>query len=162
MPDTPKMDENQFILAQIVLAPLEEEGDDIETLSALEDVRMDVWDEVSVLPGYTLQMVSDNTRDAGVIFVLGEIVREAITEKDLVLALFQAGTAAVGALAKHGHVKKIELKLDGDSISIEDADQATVQTLLDSFQARHPGKVEKLTTLSSLQVVGTVSLQQEQ
>jgi hypothetical protein len=145
------------ILAQIILVPLEDEADDIDALSTLEDVRMDIWTEVSTLPGYTVETASDNTRDAGVILILAEVAREAIAQKDLVMVLFQAAVAAIGALAKHGHVKKIEMTLDGDNISVEDADRATVQTLLNIFEAKHPGKVSTVTPSSSIQVRGMVS-----
>lgn len=149
----------EMLLAKIVLVSLEE--DDFETLSTIEDVRMEIWEEISTLEEYLFRLTSDNKRDAGVILILGEIAREVISQKDLVKALFQAGTTAVGALAKQGHVKKIEMILDSDSITIEDADRVTVQRLIDMFEAKHPGKTSNLTTTSSIQIIGTVSKAEE-
>jgi len=45
----------------------------------------------------------------------------------------------------------------GDSISIENPDTATVQTLLDLYEAKHPGISAKVTSSSKLQVTGKVS-----
>jgi len=145
------------VLAQVVLVPLDSETDDFEILGVVEDVRMDVWESISALPNYTSRMENDNTRDAGVILILGEIAHEIIAQKDLITTIFQAGTAAVGALTKHGNVKKIELTLDGDSISIEDADRATVQKLINIFESRYPETFNRITSSSSIQVLGMVS-----
>jgi hypothetical protein len=128
---------HRAVLAEIVLLPLENEDDDFETLSAVEDVTTQVLNETSSIEGYTSQMVSDERRSAGVIIFLGEIVRQAIAQKDLLIALLQAGTAALGVLGKQRHVSKIEMTLDGDSIQIENPEKATVQTLLALFEAKH-------------------------
>jgi hypothetical protein len=80
-----------------------------------------------------------------------------ITQKDLVVTLFQAGMAAIGSLTKQGQVKKIEMTLDGDSICIEDADKLTVQRLIDIYEAKHPGKTVTLSPSMTVHVVGTVS-----
>jgi hypothetical protein len=145
----------QTIVTKLVLLPYEE--DDFETLSVIEDVRMEVWNQASTLEGYTVQMESDGIRDAGIILLISEILSEAITHEDIVKTLFQAGMNSIGVLAKHRHVKKIEMTLDGDSIHVEDADQATVQRLIDVFEANHPGKAATFTLSSSLQIVSTVS-----
>jgi hypothetical protein len=150
------------VLVKIVLIPVEEEDDDLETLSTIEGVRADLWTEVSSLEGYATRITSDQTRDAGVLLILSEIARDMIAQKDLVLALFQAGVAVIGALAKHGLVKRIEMTLDGDSISVEEANQATVQKLIEIFEARHPGKLNTLTSASPIQVVGTISKRKTQ
>ena len=145
------------VLAEIVLVPLEEEDDDFETMSAVEEVRADVLSDATSIQGYTTQVASDNQRSAGVILLLGAIAHQVITQKDLIIAFLQVGTAAIGALAKQKRVGKIEMSLDGDSISIENPDTATVQTLLDLYEAKHPGIAAKLTPSSRLQVTGRVS-----
>jgi hypothetical protein len=144
-------------LAEIVFVPLEDEEDDFETLSAVEDVTVAVLDDIKAMQNYRTQIASDNRRSAGVILLLGEIVHQAIAQKDLIIAFLQAGTAAIGALAKQGRVSKIEMSLDGDSISIENPDRATVQTLLDLYEAKHPGITASVTPSSKLQVTGMVS-----
>jgi hypothetical protein len=145
------------VLAEIVLLPLENEDDDFETLSAVEEVTTQVWNETSSMQGYTSQMVNDERRSAGVIVLLGEIVHQAIAQKDLLIALLQAGTAALGVLGKQRHVSKIEMTLDGDSIQIENPEKATVQTLLALFEAKHAGVAERVTSSSTLQITGKVS-----
>jgi hypothetical protein len=145
------------ILAEIVLVPLENEEDDFETLSAVEEVTSEVWQEITSIKGYTSRMTSDNTRSAGPILLLGEITRQVIAQKDLLIALFRAGTAAIDVLAQQGRVQKIEVTLDGDCISIENADRATAQTLLAMFEAKHPQRVAAVSSASTLQVTGKVS-----
>lgn len=148
---------HRAVRAEIVLLPLENEDDDFETLSAVEDVTTKVLNETSSIEGYTSQMVSDERRSAGVIILLGEIVHQAIAQKDLLIALLQAGTAALGVLCKQRHVSKIEMTLDGDNIQIENPEKATVQTLLALFEAKHAGVAERVTSSSMLQITGKVS-----
>lgn len=148
---------HRAVLAEIVLLPLENEDDDFETLSAVEDVTTQVLNETSSIEGYTSQIVSDERRSAGVIIFLGEIIHQAIAQKDILIALLQAGTAALGVLGKQRHVSKIEMTLDGDSIQIENPEKATVQTLLALFEAKHTGVAERVTSSSTLQIIGKVS-----
>jgi len=145
------------VLAEIVLVPFEDEDDDFETLSAVEDVRAAVLNDTTARQNYTTQVASDDRRGPGVIVLLGEIAHQVVAQKDLIIAFLQAGTAAIGALAKQKRVGKIEMSLDGDSISIENPDTATVQTLLDLYEAKHPGIAAKVTPSSRLQVTGKVS-----
>ena len=145
------------VLAEIVLVPFEGEDDDFETLSAVEDVTAAILSDVASMQDYTTQVASDNRSSAGVILLLGEIAHQVITQKDLIIAFLQAGTAAIGALAKQRRVGKIEVSLDGDSFSIENPDTVTAQRLLDLFEAKHPGITAKVTSSSRLQVTGKVS-----
>jgi len=141
------------VLAEITLVPLENEEDDLETLSAVEDVTADVLSETNTLQDYTTQVASGRRSGAEVILLLGEIGRQAIAQKDLIIAFLQAGTAAIGALAKQRRVNKIEVSLDGDSFSIENADTLTAQRLLELFEAKHPGITAKVRPAPRLQVV---------
>jgi hypothetical protein len=145
------------VLAEIVLLPLENEDDDFETLSSVEDVTTQVLNETSSMQDYTSQIVSDERRSAGVIVLLGEIVHQAIAQKDLLIALLQAGTASLGILGKQRRVSRIEMTLEGDSIAIENPEKATVQTLLALFEAKHAGVAERVTSSSTLQITGKVS-----
>jgi putative ubiquitin-RnfH superfamily antitoxin RatB of RatAB toxin-antitoxin module len=142
----------------LVPLPLENEDDDCETLSVVEDVTLQVLNETSSMQeGYTSQMVNNERRSAGVILLLGEIVHQAIAQRDLLNALLQVGTAALGVVGKQRHVSKIEMLLDGDRILIEDPEKATVQTLLALFDAKHAGVAERVTSSSKLQITGKVS-----
>lgn len=145
------------ILTEIVLVPLEDEDDDFETLSAVEDVTVAVLNDTTALQTYTAKLASDNRRGTGVILLLGEIAHQLVAQKDLIIAFLQVGTAAIGALVKQRQVSKIDMSLDGDSISIENPDTATVQTLPELFEAKHPGIAAKVTSSSRLQVTGKVS-----
>lgn len=147
----------QSVLATISLIPLQEEEDDFETLSTIETVRAELWKTVSAFNAYTLQTESSQTRGPGAILLLGEIIRDALAQKDLVVALFRAGVDVISSLAKQGQVKKIEMTLDGDSISIENADQLTVQRLIDIYEAKHSGKTVTLSPSTTVHVVGMVS-----
>jgi hypothetical protein len=145
------------VLTEIALVPMEDEDDDFETISTVEDVTADVLSETSTIEGYTSKIASNNRRDAGVILLLHEFAHQVIAQKDLIIAFLQAGTAAIGVVTKQRHVKKIEISLDGDSLSIDDPDTMTVQRLLDLFQAKHPNIATKVTSSSKLQVTGKVS-----
>ena len=145
------------VLAEITLVPLENEEDDLETLSAVEDVTADVLSDATAMQDYTTQIATGSRSGVEVILLLGEIARQTIAQKDLIIAFLQAGTAAIGALAKQRRVGKIEVSLDADSFSIENPDTVTVQKLLDIFEAKHPGKTATMTPSSRLQVTGKVS-----
>jgi hypothetical protein len=145
------------VLAEITFVPTEDEENDFETISTIGDVTADVFGEMSTIEGYTSKMTSNHRRNAGVILLFHEIAHQVIAQKDLIIAFLQAGTAAIGIVSKHGHVKKIEVSLDGDSISIDDADTVTVQRLLDLFEAKHPGIATKVTPSSRVEVTGKVS-----
>jgi hypothetical protein len=158
MSDLPSTNTPQLaVLAEIVLIAFENEDDDFETLSTVEAVMADVFSDTTAIQDYTTQIASDNRRSTGVILLLGQIVHQAIAQKDLIIAFLQAGTAAIGVLAKQRHVGKIEMSLEGDSISIENPDTATVQTLLALYEAKHPGITAKVTPSSKVQVIGKVS-----
>jgi hypothetical protein len=147
----------EAIIAEIDIVPLEEEGDDFETISAVENVTADVFSDVQVLPNYTAQLASDTTRSVGIIVLLGEIIHQFIAQKDLLITFLQAGTAAIGVLSKQRRVSKIDLSLDSDSISIENPDTVTVQKLLDAFLAKHPDVAINITPSSKVRVTATVS-----
>lgn len=158
MSDPPSANKPQpAVLTEIVLVPLEDEDNDFETLSAVEDVTVAVLNDTTALQTYTAKLASDNRRSTGVILLLGEIAHQVIAQKDFILAFLQAGTAAIGALVKQRRVSKIDMSLDGDSISIENPDTATVQTLLELFEAKHSGIAANVTSSSKLQVTGKVS-----
>lgn len=145
------------IVAEIAIVPLEEDVNDFEAVSAVENMTADVFSEVQALPDYTAHLASDTTRSVGIIVLLGEVVHQVIAQKDLLIAFFQAGAAAVGVLSKQRRVSKIDLSLDGDSISIENPDTVTVQKLLDAFMVNHPAVATTITPSSKLQVTATVS-----
>lgn len=145
------------IEAKITIVALEEEVNDFEAVSAVENVTADVFSEVQALPDYTAHLASDTTRSMGMIVLLGEVVQQVIAQKDLLIAFLQAGVAAVGVLAKQRRVRKIDLSLDGDSISIENPDAVTVKNLLDAFMAKYPAVVMAITPSSQLQVTASVS-----
>src|SRR5260370_1772068 len=147
----------QTVRAEITLTPFDEEDGDFETLSIVEDVTADVLIETGTMQGYTSKIVGDNSRSAGIILLLGELAHQAIAQKDLIIAFLQAGTAAIGVLAKQRKVSKIEMSMNGDTISIETPDKATVQSLLALFEDKHPGIASKVTPTSKLQVNGKVS-----
>jgi hypothetical protein len=153
LPDTLR----EAIVAEIAIVPLEEEVNDFEAVSAVENVTADVFSEVQALPDYTAHLESDTTRSMGIIVLLGEVVHQVIAQKDVLIAFLQAGTAVVGVLSKQRRVNKIDLSLDGDSISIENPDTVTVQKLLDTFMAKHPAFATNITPSSKLQVTATVS-----
>jgi hypothetical protein len=147
----------ETVLVEIALVPLAEEEDDFQTITTLEEVRDDVFSAASILSGYSTVIGSSRTRDAGLLLLLGEIAHQAIINKDLLIELFKAGTAAIGLLAKQGHIKRIEVTLAGDSMIIDEPDKVTVQRLLDTWEAKHPGKAIELTSSSTLQITGAVS-----
>lgn len=125
------------------------------TVSNAEDARMDVWDELSESSDYHIQVGSEEqTRDAGIILLLGEVAREVLSHQDLVKALFQAAATTISAVAKRRQVKKIEMTLEGDSISIEEPDTITVQRLLNIYETRHPGKIATLPSSAIIQIKG--------
>jgi hypothetical protein len=147
----------EAIVAEIAIVPLEEEGDDFETISAVENVTADVFSDVQVLPNYTAQLASDTTRSVGIIVLLGEIIHQAIEQKGLLIAFLQAATAAIWVISKQRRVSKIDLSLDGDGISIENPDTVTVQKLLDAFMAKHPDVAMNIAPSSKVRVTATVS-----
>ena len=147
----------QPILASVILVPAENEDGDLETLGIIEEIRMDIWDDISSRTTYKVEIVNDGTRDSGILHLLGDLLRGAIAHADLVKAVFQAGATAITYIAKHRHVKKIEISLDGDTISIFDADYMTVQRLLALYEARHPDKLSTLTSPPLIEVSGTIS-----
>ncbi len=156
MSDPPSANKS-IVLAEIILVPLENEEDDLETLSAVEDVTANVLSDTTVMKDYTTQIGSGSRSGAEVILLLGEIARQTVAQKDLIIAFLQAGSTAIGALAKQHRVGKIEVSLDGDSFSIENPDTVTAQRLLDIFEAKHPGITTKMAPSSRLQVTGQVS-----
>lgn len=145
------------VLATIHLIPAQGEEDDFEMVSTLATVRMQVWNTLSTTPEYTVETQSDRTRAAGIILLLSKTAQKVIAHKDLVMNVFRAGATAVASLAKQGHVGKIEMTIEGDSISIEDADKITAQRLIDIFEANHPGKLAALPPSTVIDVVGTVA-----
>ncbi len=150
-------DPTQIVLAQIILLPSEDEEDDFETITTVGEVQEEVLKEVLALPGYTASIGTSETRDAGVILLLGEIAHQAVIHKDLVIEMFKAGAAAIDLLTKQRHVKKVEIKLNGDVFSVDEPDRATVQRLLDIYERAHPGKATALTSSSTMQVTGMIS-----
>lgn len=147
----------EAVLVEIALVPIDGEDRDFETLSAVEDVTASVLKETATIYVYTSKIESDGRRSTGVILLLNEIAHQVMAQKDLIVALLEAGAAALTVLGKQRRVSKIELSLDGDSISIENPDTATAQGLLALFEAKHPGIAANVTPSSKLHVTGKVS-----
>jgi len=145
------------ILTELALVPLPDEEGDFQTITTLEDVRDDVFSAIAALPGYTASVDSRGRRDAGIILLLGEIAHQAILNKDLIIEICNAGAAAIGLLAKQGHIKRIEVTLEGESIIIDEPDKVTAQRLLDTWEAKHPGKATDLSSSSTMRITGMVS-----
>lgn len=142
---------------QVRILPSPEEDDDLETLSLVENVRQDFLNEVSQLPTFTIEVSESQTRDAGWVVIIPEIVQGLITQKDLIMQFFQTSKVAIDALSQRGHVKTIEMMIDGDNIRIEDASYAQADRLISIFEAHHPGKVQQITLSSDVEVIGIVS-----
>lgn len=155
--DTNGTKQSRTIMAQIMLVPLTDEEDNFETITTLEEVREQILSEASILPDYTTNLESNGTRNAGIILLLGTIAREVIAQKDLVIEAFKAGATAISLLAKHGQIKRIEMTLDGDSLVIDEPDKVTAHRLLDSWEAKHPGKSISVSPSSTIQITGTLS-----
>ena len=155
MSETPDL--TQTILAQIILLPLEDEEDDFETITTVGEVQEEILKEALAHPEYTSSIGTSETRDAGVILLVGVIAHQVLVHKDLVIEIFKAGVAAISLLAKQRPVKKVEVKLNGDVFSIDEPDKATVQRLLDIYETAHPGKATALTSSSTMQITGIVS-----
>ncbi len=141
----------------IRIQPSAEEDDEMETLSLVEDVRQDFLDEISQHDALTVEIVSAQTRDGGLIVLIPEIVRGIITQKDLIMQFFQTSKVAIDALAKREHVQEIEMTVDGDHIRIANASYAQADRLIDIFEAKHPGKTQHITSSSIVEVTGIVS-----
>src|SRR5437660_11460845 len=133
-----------------------------ELLSTIEGLRIDVFAELSTSSEYTVQVANDDTRSGEIIWIfLNEALQQALANKELILASFKAAAAAIEVIVKSKRVKKIELKIDADSIIIEDVDHITAQRLIDIFETKHPRKIIALSTSSPLQISSTVSIAEE-
>jgi hypothetical protein len=153
MSDTPQV--NARIYIRVV--PSVEEDDDMVTLSLVEGVRMDILAEVSQLNTYTAEQVTDHTRDGGLIVLAAKIAQGIVAQKDLIIQFFQTSRTAIDVLSKRGHVKAIEVTIDGNNIRIEDASDAQANRLISLFEAQYPGKVQQITSSSIMEVTGIVS-----
>jgi hypothetical protein len=153
--ETPDL--TQTILAQIILLPSEDEEDDFKTITTVGEVQEEIFKEARALPEYTSSIGTSETRDAGVILLVGAIAHQVLVNKDLVIEIFKVGAAAISLLAKQRHVKKVEVRLNGDVFSVDEPDKATIQRLLDIYETAHPGKATALTSSSSMQITGIVS-----
>lgn len=156
-PKSERRDDTNTPLAQIILLPCEDEEDDFETITTIGEIHETIFKQALALPGYTSHIGTSDTRDAGVILLLGTLAQQALTHQDLVIELLKAGAAAIGLLAKQGHVKKVEVKFNGDVFSVDEPDKVTVQRLLDIYETAHPGKATALTISSTMQITGMVS-----
>lgn len=152
MPDT-----SQISSIQIRIMPSADEDDDMETLSLVGNVRQDFLDEISQLNIFTVEITGDQTRDAGLIVLIPELVNGIIAQKDLIMQFFQMSKVAIDALSKRGHVKAIDMTVDGDHIRIEDASFAQADRLISIFEAQHPGRVQQVSSLSTVMIAGIVS-----
>lgn len=143
------------VLARITLLPVEDEEDDFETIALVDEIRDQLLSSAATLPTYTARPGFSDTRDAGIILLLGEIARQAIAHQTFVIELFKAGASAISLLVKQGHTKRIEITLDGDVLVVDNPDKVTEQTLLASWEAKHPGKA--LPSSTTIEVTGTLS-----
>lgn len=141
----------------IRIQPSAEEDDEMETLSLVEDVRQDFLAEIAQQGAFTVEIASAQTRDGGLIVLIPEIVRGIISQKDLIMQLFQTSKVAIDALAKRKHVQEIEMTVDGDHIRIANASYAQADRLISIFEAKHPGKAQQITASSIVEITGIVS-----
>jgi hypothetical protein len=153
VPETSQMSNR----VQIHILPSADEDDDMETLGLVEDVRLDFLDEISQLGTFTVEIAGAQRRDAGLIVLIPEIVHGIIAQKDLIMQFFQISQVAIDALSKRGHVKAIEMTIDDDHIRIEDASDAQADRLISIFEAKHPGKVQQITSSSIVEITGIVT-----
>src|SRR5207248_1616017 len=150
------------VLVTLSFLPDPKEQMNYNLLSTIEGLRMDVFAELSTFSEYTTQVASDDTRSGEIIWIfLNEALQQALANKELILASFKAAAAAIGVIVKSKRVKKIEMRIDGDSIIVEDVDHMTAQRLIDIFETKHPRKINALSTSSPLLISSTVSIVEE-
>ena len=154
---------NQTLLLELEFVPIEEEDDDLETLGAVRKVGRAVQQELTALEGYTISSGSaeESTRGADFLLFIAQTAQNAIENKELLLGLFGSATAAINVLGKQGRIKKVELVLgDGKTLTLEDTDKATAQSLMEQVEAKHPGTLDQLKSGSTkMRVKGKVSKQ---
>lgn len=148
------------VLTQVSLVPSEAEEDDIRTIALVEEVKEQMIVDIARSGNYLSRIESSGTRDGGMILIIGEIARQVIANKDLVVEMCKSVVAVLALLARQKHVKKIEIELNGDRMSVDEPDTVTVQRLLDIYEAAHPGKVANSSSPSTIHVTATLSQQQ--
>jgi hypothetical protein len=159
---------NQTLSLELQLVTIEEEDDDLDTLGADRKVGRTVQQELTALEGYTISSPppppegeENATRSPDFLLLIAQAAQNAIENKELLLGLFSSATAAINLLGKQGRIKKVELVLgDGKTLTLEDTDKATAQSLMEQVEAKHPGTLAQLKSGSTkMRVKGKVSKQ---
>jgi len=154
---SPHFNYSERILIEIEIAPLEEEESDFETLSSVEEVIAGVKNEAASLVGYSVTPVPTGKRSGGeIIQLIGQVVQSVNENKEL-LALLGTLASILHLLKKWRRVKKMEIIWENKKLIIEDADSATVESIIKRVEVLASGEATTTKPVSKLKVNAKVS-----
>lgn len=113
-------------------------ADDLATISATEEVRLEAYRELSQQPQTSVQVLPAVLRSGGMLELVQELTQVAATNQPLLAVYIGALVTTITALLKHRRVGKIELHQGERKLLIEDTDRAVVEQLVADFLAPSP------------------------
>jgi hypothetical protein len=145
-----------FIKVELEIIPIEEEEDDLVTLSLVEDTTNSIKAEVINSPDYKLGEAGglESTSGADLIQL---VVENLSVNWPLLTGLFGSAASAIELLRKQRRVDKIEMILEGKTLKLEGVDRYTAEKLLANFEEQFPSVTQKLTAKSTTRLIGKVS-----
>jgi hypothetical protein len=161
MPDThaqPQLDIVPTVTLEIV--PVEEEGDDLDTLATVGHLQAEVQQEIARLDGYTVRALPEGelgARGFDLILLITFIGATIAAYKDLLTSLFQTVSTVVEVLAKRGKIEEIEIIADGKTMILRDVSKKTAKELIEAFEAQHSGATANFTPVTKVQVKARAS-----
>lgn len=125
----------QLVHLTIEFCPTNAAADDLAAISAAEDVRTAVYQELTRQPDATVRILPGEQRSGGVVEFVQQVVQSAADHQTLLAVYTGALVTIITRLLKHRRVGKVELKDGERTLIIEDADLQKVQPLITDFLA---------------------------
>ncbi len=130
----------------IEFVPDDAAADDLETISATEEIRLAAYRELAQQPQTSVQVLPAVLRSGGMLELVQQLTQVAAANEPLLAVYIGALVTTLTALLKHRRVGKIELHQNGGKLVIEDTDRGVVERLVTEFLAPAPAPPTAPTT----------------
>jgi hypothetical protein len=116
---------------EVEIVPIEEESDDLFTLSIIQEINSAITDSISKNEGLRVH-VKPNDRRGGALFdIAQEATQQIVANKELFAGLFTAFLTTLARLSSQRRIKRVEFTVGEITLTIEDIDKADAKELLD-------------------------------
>jgi len=151
----------QEVMVAIELVPIEDEVNDFATLALIESIQTDLYEDAEQLTDYHMEAAPTESRDAGLLLLIGSIVSIIGANRELITSMFNTIATALELLTKRGQIAELEIiDAHGRTIILRDLEKKTAKELLAEVEKADPQAKAQWQPQTSIKIRAKVSRRQ--